>query len=77
MSTAQKEVEGCAPSTHCGCQHICAVAGTDSHHGAVFATHTPLHEPLHRATACEYARTKCVSTGSGSFGRVAVLASAH
>ncbi len=37
--------------------------GTDSHHSAVFATHTPLHEPLHKATACEYARTNAVSTG--------------
>ena len=32
-------------------------------HSAVLATHTPLHEPLHRATACEDARTNAVSTG--------------
>jgi len=41
---------------------------------AVFATHTPLHEPLHRATACEYARTNACRP---AVGRLVASATLH
>jgi len=43
-------------------------------HSAVFATHTPLHEPLHRATACEYARTNACRP---AVGRLVASATLH